>query len=239
MDPRERINDPEESLRMALDGRLARAHTTFPCVVVSVDYEKRTAVLQPAIQAQVKDLQGVWQNVTITVLVDCPIIFPGGGGYSASFPVGEGDEVLALIAERCIDAWWQSGGVQPQAELRMHDLSDGFCFPRVWSQATLPPAFSSTTARLQKDDGTNYVEVGNGTINIVASSVINLKAPTINTLASNTLVLHAGVKMSQDANGYGFTWTWTGGNNWTILPYDTGANITGTPQPVDPPGPLP
>jgi hypothetical protein len=121
----------------------------------------------------------------------------------------------------------------------MHDLSDGFCFPRVWSQATLPPAFSSTTARLQKDDGTNYVEVGNGTINIVASSVINLNAPTINVLASNKIVLHAANEWNWDVDGYGVVYTAQGGGDYTITSYSVGAVITTVDDNIDPPGPLP
>ena len=46
-----------------------------------------------------------------------------------TFPIKTGDECLVVFACRAIDVWWQSGGVQPPAETRMHDLSDGFVIP--------------------------------------------------------------------------------------------------------------
>ena len=54
-----------------------------------------------------------------------------------------GDECLVIFSERCIDAWWALGGVQPLAELRAHDYSDGFAILGVRSRArpmqALPP----------------------------------------------------------------------------------------------------
>lgn len=171
MDPRERYNDHEDAFRIALDARQAQIHTCFPGIVQSFDAAKMTAVVQPAIKYQVRDQAGTWNWVTLPLLLDCPVHFPGGGGFSLTFPLGEGDECLALIAERCIDGWWESGGVQPQAEFRMHDLSDGFCIPKVWSQPKKLSGVSTSTAQLRSDDGSTYVEVS-------AGHVVNVKAPT-------------------------------------------------------------
>ena len=63
-----------------------------------------------------------------------PVVFPGGGGFALTFPVAAGDECLVVFASRCIDAWWQSGGVGEPMEPRMHDLSDGFALIGVRSQ---------------------------------------------------------------------------------------------------------
>ena len=101
--------------------------------------------------------------------------FPSGGGFTLTFPLAVGDEVYVALAERCIDGWWQSGGVQPQAEFRMHDLSDGFCFPKVWSQAKKITSPSITTAQLRSDDGVLYVELAAAHVcNIVAPGGVNI-----------------------------------------------------------------
>lgn len=114
--------------------------------------------------AQVRDITGVWTNVALPVLVDCPVIFPGGGGFEFTFPIAAGDEGIVIFASRCIDAWWQNGGVQPQAELRMHDLSDGMFLPGMFSQARLPsPAPSTTVPQLRNSDATVKIEfIGGG-----------------------------------------------------------------------------
>jgi hypothetical protein len=65
-----------------------------------------------------------------------------------------------VFSSRCIDAWWQSGGVQEAMEARMNDLSDGFAFVGVRSQVRLLPSVSTSTTQLRSDDGTAYVQVG-------------------------------------------------------------------------------
>jgi hypothetical protein len=181
MDPRERQRDRQESFRMALDGRQNDIHTGFPGIIVSYNAQAITAVVQPAIMAQVRDETGTWNSVKMPTLLDCPVFFPGGGGFELTFPIQVGDEVWVNIAERCIDSWWQNAGIQQQAEFRVHDLSDGFCFPRIWSQPKKPSGpLSTTTTQLRSDDGQLYVELAGGHIcNVVAPGGINLNGVTI------------------------------------------------------------
>jgi hypothetical protein len=144
--------------------------TALPAVVQSFNAAKGTVVAQPTIQAQTLQPNGTWLDTTLPVCPDCPVLFPGGGGgFTLTFPVKAGDEGLLLFASRCIDSWWQSGGVQKQAEVRMHDLSDGFFFPTGgMSNPNVPPNTSTTTAQLRNKSGTIYVEIddANGRINL-------------------------------------------------------------------------
>ena len=82
------------------------------------------------------------------------MVFPGGGGWSITFPVSKGDEALVVFASRCIDDWWQSGGVGIQPDLRMHDLSDGFAIIGPRSQPRkLNPAISTIAVDSRKHFG--------------------------------------------------------------------------------------
>lgn len=134
MRPNERVDDLLNAVRSALDGFQPNLWTALPGVVDSVDLEKGTCSVQPAIKSQVTSKDGSRSWVELPLLVDVPIQFMGGGGFVMTFPFAAGDEGLVVFACRCIDSWWQSGGVQTQAELRMHDLSDGFFVPGFRSQ---------------------------------------------------------------------------------------------------------
>lgn len=134
--------------------------TALPCIVQDYDADKMTISAEPSIQARVRDEKGVWSWVSIPKLVDCPVIFPSGGGFTLTFPVKQGDECLVIFASRCIDSWWQSGGVQTQADLRMHDLSDGFALVGPRSQPrVLSPAGSTDGVELRSDDREAYVRI--------------------------------------------------------------------------------
>lgn len=174
MDRRERIAEQLTSVNALLRGLQAKMWTTMPGILQTYDPVKRTATVQVAIQPQTRDPYGTWTNQSISVLQDCPVQFPRGGGYGFRFPLVEGDEGLVHFSARCIDAWWQNGGVQPQAEFRMHDLSDGFFVPGVCSVPNAPADDGTNTARFWAEDGSVYVDLDKtaGTIKLHALTTI-------------------------------------------------------------------
>lgn len=186
MDRTERIpvkglNAELVGVRAALDQRQANIWTALPATVSSFNAGKATVEAQPTIQAQILQPDGTWVDTTLPLCLDCPVMFPGCSGFTFTFPLAAGDEGLLIFASRCIDAWWQSGGVQKQAELRMHDLSDGFFLPTGgMSNPKVPANISTTAAQLRASDGNTYLEIApNGVINVVAATQINFNSPTV------------------------------------------------------------
>ena len=109
-----------------------------------------------------------------------PVHFPRGGGCTLTFPVAKGDECLVVFAARCIDSWWQSGGVQAPAEHRVHDLSDGFAFVGFFSQATKISGISTNSVQLRSNDASTYIDLNptSQKIKIVAPGGFEVDAPT-------------------------------------------------------------
>lgn len=181
MDPRERWQDPQEAQRAAMGGHQATVWTALPGIIVTFDKTKMTATVQPAIQGMVrgKDRKLTFEN--LPVLPDVPVVFPHAGGYTLTFPVKAGDEGLLVVSSRCIDAWWQSGGVQKPMESRMHDLSDCMLILGPMSQAKKIDNVSDTTVQLRSDDGTLFVEVDkpNGTVKLKSPTKIVLDSPLV------------------------------------------------------------
>lgn len=169
------LNDGEEAFRLAFDGRQASLWTAMPGIVKAVDFVKMTLSVQPAIQGQIIDENGQKQSVNLPLLVDVPITFPSAGGFVLTLPIAINDEVLVIFASRCIDAWWQSSGIQRPMEARMHDLSDGFAIPGPSSQPSVYAGISSTAAQLRNRAGTSYVEISaDGKIKLVSPSEIGV-----------------------------------------------------------------
>ncbi|WP_347004163.1 Gp138 family membrane-puncturing spike protein [Enterobacter roggenkampii] len=84
----------------------------MPGIIQSFDADAVTAVVQPAIRCVETDNDGNRTTRDYPLLTDVPVVFPRGGGCTLTFPVNAGDECLVIFADRCIDFWWQSGGVQ-------------------------------------------------------------------------------------------------------------------------------
>ncbi|WP_175785445.1 Gp138 family membrane-puncturing spike protein [Burkholderia ambifaria] len=179
MDRKERIGDPLASLRAVLRGHRAEIWTALPGVIQSFDPILLTCAVQPALKVQMRGSDGSVTSTALPLLVDCPVQFPAGGNCTLTFPVKQGDECLVVFASRCIDAWWQSGGVQEQAELRMHDLSDGFVLLGFRSRPRALAGVSGSSTQLRSDDGATYIDL-NPTlqkVKIVAPGGFDVVAP--------------------------------------------------------------
>lgn len=190
MDRRQNMDDLQVALLAALDGRQAVMWTAVPATVISFDPNARTISAQVTVKALATDRNGDEHWLTLPPLLDCPVFFPGGRGLSLTFPLQVGDEVLVVFASRCIDYWFQRGGVQEQAELRMHDLSDGFCFPAILSapSALARTPVSLDAAELRNAAGTTKIRLTNsGDVQVVTSAAASVESASLTATVSGVV----------------------------------------------------
>lgn len=180
---------------------------SLPGIVQSFDPETCTCTVQPAIAGQ---------GVDETLLMDVPVIFPRGGGCTITFPVKAGDECLVIFSDRCIDFWWQNGGVQEPVDPRQHDLSDAFALVGPQSQAQKISNISTSTLQMRTDDGAAYIELdpNSQAVNVVAPGGFNVTTPLATFSKAVTI---SGLL------------TWAGGMVGSIVS-GTAAKITGAIQ---------
>ncbi len=188
------------------DAQLAQAimsamRVSIPGIIQSFDPDAVTAVVQPAIKGAEKDESGAEVSVNLPLLVDVPVVFPRGGGCTLTFPVKAGDECLVIFADRCIDFWWQSGGIQEPVDERMHDLSDAFCIVGPQSQAKKIGGISTSAVELRSDDGEAKLSLNpaSGAINGTAPGGFNLNGLKI--LSDGRLQLVDGSIVDKHTHG--------------------------------------
>lgn len=192
MDQRERNSDITEALRVAIAGDRALLWTALPCLVESVvDLASQLTIsAQPTIKANLRQVDGTFKWVNLPLLLDVVVAFPMGGGVSITFPLAVGDEVLVVFACRCIDGWWEQGGVQLPAEFRFHDMSDGFAIPGVRSLARPLANVSTTSAQIRTDDGQVIIDVDptSGELTLTAQGAVTINAPAGLVINGNVVV---------------------------------------------------
>jgi hypothetical protein len=202
MDQRERVEDLNTALLMALSGWQNEIWTAMPGIIESYDATTQTCKVNVPVQIMFKLGNSAPQAFTIPPLLDVPVIFPSGGGYTLTFPVAQNDECLVVFASRCIDAWWQNGTTGTPPYHRMHNLSDGFAILGARNQKRmLSPAPSGNSLQLRSDDGAAIIEIASGhTININATNV-NVTASGTATIASSSIILkNAGSALKKLVN---------------------------------------
>lgn len=155
-----------ESLLRALSARIkSEVWTALPGVVNKWNYPSSgmsTVQVTPGVQQMKLDPDsGIWMATPMPAHDDVPVHYLGGGGFYFTHPIGQGDEGILIYSARCIDSWWQQGGVQPRpsyGQFRTHDLSDAMFIPTRMSNKNILPSISQTSSQLRSIDGKSYFE---------------------------------------------------------------------------------
>lgn len=175
----ERQDSPELVLKAVADSLSTSLRVAMPGIIQSFDVDAVTATIQPAVKTSVRQSDGSLSSVALPLLVDVPVVFPRGGGVTLTFPVAAGDECLVVFADRCIDYWWQNGGVQEPVDQRQHHLADAFAMVGPQSQAKKISGISTSAAQFRSDDGSTYLEIDAATkkMKIVAPGGLEVITP--------------------------------------------------------------
>ncbi|WP_339054007.1 Gp138 family membrane-puncturing spike protein [Arsenophonus endosymbiont of Crataerina pallida] len=174
-----RTGDQQQLLEVFRHAISSQLRVAMPAIVQSFDASKVTCVVQPAIKGALTDTKGNSQSVNLPLLVDVPVVFPRGGAVTMTFPIKSGDECLVVFADRCIDFWWQNGGIQEAIDPRQHDLSDAFAFIGPQSQVQKISNINQDAMQLRSDDGATYFELNptSQKIKIVAPNGLEIVTP--------------------------------------------------------------
>jgi hypothetical protein len=157
----EEVKDFESLLRVLTYRLQTQIWTALPGTVNLWNYPstgQNTVVAVPGIMQQVLQDDGTWLAEPMPPHNDVPVHYLGGGGFHFTHPIAQGDEGILLYQARCIDSWWQNGGIQPRPDYgqsRMHDLSDAIFIPTRLSNKNILTDIDQTAAQLRSTDGTS------------------------------------------------------------------------------------
>ena len=193
-------NDAEAAENARHEATMLKMACHLPGHIVSFDASTQTAKVQPGIQRIFRE-KG---PVDLPELVDCPVYFPGGGGFVMTFPVTKGDHCLLAFSDRAIDQWWASGKVSPPSEYRIHDMSDGFAFVGFNPRPNVPADISTSAVELRAVDGSSKIAMGqDGSISIQSgkSKDVSVSAAGKSSVNGSQVLLGCGIEATPLTNG--------------------------------------
>lgn len=117
-------------------------------------FDKDTQLAQVQIGVSSRDRNG---NLIIPgPIIECPVEFSGGGGWSFEHKLVAGDEGLIIFSQRCLDGWIQTGGVANNPIARFHDKQDACFIPGIRSKPNAIKDFQNNGIRLRNTDASVY-----------------------------------------------------------------------------------
>lgn len=228
-----------KNIARLIDSNLTKVHTTTIGIIESFDASKQIAVVQPAI----KKIVVIENRETITyttenhpLLVNVPIVFPGGGDWFMTFPVKKGDECLIFSMERSIGKWKKNGGVQdPSNYKRKLSFKDAVAMVGIQSQASSLPNFNTTEPELRNRAGDIKLTMGSTGMKLVGNLEVEGTVTATDAISSDgEVTANAGIpatasKLSTHVHPLGIPVT-------TAVVADVGTGATTAPTSAPTPG---
>ena len=169
------------NIKQGIEARLKELHTAMPGIIQSFDAATQLASVQPAIRRIFVTRDGDSEILVpsdLPILINVPVIFPRGGGFSLTFPVAKGDECLLVFCERSIDNWHETGKVKKPGSRRFHSLSDATALVGLSSVPNKIPNYDDTNVVLKKDDDSSVITVyTDGNIRFKADTKVTIESP--------------------------------------------------------------
>ena len=154
---------PQQAIPFHVLQMLKTVHTSLPGIVNEYDATTRRARVQPAVDLLMTD--GTTKPKPI--LLDVPVLFPTGGGFTMHFPLVAGDPVMLLFAERDIAAFKEALEVGPPLTDDIMEIQHAVCVPGFVPPDTMAPVLAPPNVPgllMQSNDGMTYVNLQEGTL---------------------------------------------------------------------------
>lgn len=168
----------------------AKIRTCYPGRIVSFDPVTQIAKVRVARERYVNNLESMYIKAESPILVDVPVHFPQGGGYSLTFPIAPDDDCLVMFAERGYSHWLYKGlmeigayasGVPKSDFYRKFDVSDSFALVGFNPIPLAIPDFQPASVELRNADRSQRVTlIPSGLIEVRTPTTVDVVAPTVN-----------------------------------------------------------
>ncbi len=113
----------------AMDARLAGVFTAMPGEVQSYDPISQAVDVQPLVQTGYIGQDGTRATERTPLVPHVPVLFPGAGGFSITWPLKQGNTGLLIFCNCSIDKWLTLGGEVDPEDDRRHCIADAVFIP--------------------------------------------------------------------------------------------------------------
>ncbi|AUR90706.1 hypothetical protein NVP1149O_52 [Vibrio phage 1.149.O._10N.286.55.A12] len=222
------------TLRQAFRELTKELGTSIAGHILAFDTETQLAQVQIGIFAL--DTNG--NKVKPDPIIECPVEFSGGGGWSFEHELNPNDEGLIIFSQRCLDAWIQTGGMAENPIARFHDKQDACFIPGVRSKKNAIKDFQNNGIRLRNEDASVYhwlkndgsIESVNGAgyIKLLASGVVDMNGFLVQPTGAATSPVSVGAPTVAAASSLTVAGKEMNNHKHTAGTYEAGGdNVTG------------
>lgn len=172
-------------LKDAIQSVVNEIHTAIPGKIESYDPSTKKAKVKPLIKRWFYD----GSLLSLPVIVDVPVIFPGTKDFILHFPLKSGDGVLILFSERSMEYFLSNNMTDSEpGDPRTYDINDAIAIPGLFSFGS-PGKVASGNAEVEilyknasiKIDDSGNVKINGDSKNFVTHAELDAALQTFMT----------------------------------------------------------
>lgn len=174
----------QEFVEKVFHEKMKGVFTSIPAHVLSFNPKTQTAQIQIGILRV--DINGTTH--VIPPIIECPVLF-SGGDFTLEFQIDEKTEGLAVFSQRCIDGWFQTGGVADNPLARFHDITDCFFIAGFRPMPKVITDFKNNGIRIRNKSGNQFAWLKNDGSITIENSKGHIKMGEDGTVIINGVVI--------------------------------------------------
>lgn len=147
-------------------------YSVIPGVIESYDQETKRCRVTPAIN--IKKTDGTTEQQT--EVANVPVVWPSGGGFTILSPLPAGTPVLIFFSQRGITKFKENFETEDPGK-GVFAKEDAIVIPSFGGLSVSPATADGIC--MQTEDGSNFIFVEDGDIEITATSKVTVNAPEI------------------------------------------------------------
>lgn len=159
-----------DALQFVFNQMLKNIFVSIPGIIESYDPVKKRCRVKPAINILLTDGETAAQSSIVNV----PVIWPSGGGFTILSPLPTGTPVEIKFSQRGVTKFKETFAQEDPGN-GIFDKEDAHVIPSYGALSVSPATESGIS--MQSEDGENYIYVESGQVKIKAASSITIESP--------------------------------------------------------------
>lgn len=175
--PEKKYNNMTDMLSFVFEQMTKNLYITIPGIVDSYDSATKRAIVHPAINIEKTD----GETVLYESIVNVPVVWPSGGGFTVLSPLPSGEPVLICFSQRGITKFKETFA-ESDPGIGLFDKEDAYIIAGFGGLSVTPATENGIS--IQSEAGTDYIFVENNKIEIKSAALVNVEC--VNLIASVT-----------------------------------------------------
>lgn len=197
-----------DAIQFAFNQMMKNIFVSLPGIINTYDPEKKRCRVTPAINIRLTN----GDTDIPSAIINVPVLWPSGGGFSLLSPLPEGSPVSILFSQRGITRFKETFSQEDPGN-GMFDKEDAYVIPGYGGLSVSPASLNGIS--MQTEDGSDYIFVEDGNIKVNSTGPVNIISATSVNVTSTDVAINASSSI-----------TMTSPDNKVIGPLDVSGPIT-------------